>query len=141
MFGKKALSHDTIVHIAEVSEGSGMDYFAAALRSEGSDRAAYLVLAHLQVASSAMLWAQAAQQDESLASSAERAASLEKRLRSQLFQFTAQCFAANPAAPFPDDEVLKVMAERTTSFEPVALKIGVQAAWEAPFANVHNANQ
>lgn len=137
MFGKK-MSKDTMAHIAEVSLGSGLDYFHAAVRSGRSERAAFLVLAHVQSAGAALLYAQLQSEDKSFKDRFEFTGLLERSLRYEVFRL-AEVGATAGSGPFPTDELLRETADRSLSRgdEPVALKLGTQTCWEGPFANVH----
>lgn len=140
MFSRRSRKGD-LVHIADVTQGSAHDYLAASFESQGSERAAFLVLAHTQLTAASAFWAQAMKEDKSLGPRYEGVDSLEQTLRFEVYGLVDKGLSAASDEPFPCDDTLRgtlqqVIAQHRGPDFPVALQIGAQAAWENPFSNV-----
>ena len=138
MFGRKTTTRERI-HIAEVSMGSALDYLAASTVSEGGDRATFLVLAHRQLATSAVVWAQAQKEDKALYARYLTAEVLANAIGSEIRRLVEKGLAAGADEPFPFDQDLRERTQRyvTGGLGVDSLKVGAEAAWEGPFLNVH----
>lgn len=129
------------IHIANVAEGSSLDYFAAAVGSTGEPAAAYLLLAHMQAVSSVALWAGVLRSDRSREKDLDRVSILEQDLRYELLLCMRGTGHLEANGPFPATGTLPsmvdVLQESVGKDFPRALSIGVQESWERPFSNVY----
>ena len=139
MFGKNTSKRER-VHIAEVAMGSGLDYFAASTASEGSDRASFLVLAHRQLAGSAVVWAEAQKEDKSLYDQYLTAEHLTDTIGSEIRRLVEKGLAAGADEPFPFDQGLRerTQAHVAGGLGVDSLSVGAEAAWTQPFLNVYH---
>lgn len=140
MFGKK-LSTKQLANIANVSMGSGLDYFTAAVASKDAERAGFLILAHTQAVTSASVWALVTKDDKSYQDQAETAVRVENSLRVELLWLVEKGIAAGAGETFPSEENLRQLSEESSPGRPRALDIGLEKAWDGPFANVYVGDQ
>src|SRR3989338_6453269 len=98
---------DLVVHVAEVSEGSAIDYLSAAYASSDTERGAFLLLAHSQLVASLTLWSLALRDDKSFAERQDKADFNELAVRTELLGLVQHALAlSHPDEPFPADENL-----------------------------------
>lgn len=138
MFGRKTTKQE-LIHIAEVSMGSGLDYLAASTASEGGDRATFLVLAQRQLAGSAVVWAQAQKEDKSLHDKYLVAEYLTATIGCEIRRLVEKGLVAGADEPFPFDQGLRErnQASVTGGLGVDSLRVGAEAAWRQPFLNVY----